>query len=209
MVFLGRVERCGGDDLGMDFLEFPASQQRIAAAFGDFAFRRVLPVDAAAILAAAVTELPVLRRRVNVVPEMDHQLCIADLGRIVGHPDRFRVPGAASADLFVAWIGRFARGVARLGTNDPWQFFEIRLGAPEAKMAVAVFPGLTAGVSAAVALVPVRKLAATAKTPSAIVRPMAIRFIMSVAPEACLRVVRTSTQRRCCSSVYRLVSDRH
>ena len=69
MVFLGRIEGCGGDNLGVDYLEFATGTQGITAAFGKLAFGFVLPVNAAAILVAAVAELLVLDRRVNVFPE--------------------------------------------------------------------------------------------------------------------------------------------
>ena len=37
VIFLGRVERRGGDDFGMDLRQSAAFQQRVSACLGDFA----------------------------------------------------------------------------------------------------------------------------------------------------------------------------
>ena len=131
MVFLGRIEGGGGDDLGMDFLEFSAGEEGIAAAFGKLAFGLVLPVDAAAILAAAVAELFVLDRRVNMLPEIIDQLRIAHPGRIVSDTHRFRVPGAAGTDLLVGRVRFLAGGVTGFGADDAGQLLEIGFDTPE------------------------------------------------------------------------------
>ena len=83
MVFLSGVEGGCRNDLGVDFLEFPAGQQGFATGFGDLAFFSVLPVNTAAVLAAAIAELFVLHSRVDVFPEIVDQLGIAQLAGVV------------------------------------------------------------------------------------------------------------------------------
>ena len=132
MVLLGRVKGRRGDDLGLDARQLAARQQGIAAALGGLALGFVLPVDAAAILAADVAELAVLHRRIDVAPEVVEQLPIADLLRVVGHANRLGVSGTAGADLFIGGIDGAAGGIAGFRGNDTRQFFEIGLDAPEA-----------------------------------------------------------------------------
>ena len=131
MVVLGLVERTGGHDLGRD---------RLLEALGDLRLRRlgqtallVIAVEnGAAVLAAMVAELAILRERIDVVPEHVEKLLVADLGWIEGDLHRLGMAGAAVRDLFVARIGDLSAGIAGRGAEHARHLVEVGLHAPEA-----------------------------------------------------------------------------
>src|SRR5262249_59603492 len=83
------------------------------------------------IVSAVVAELPILRQRIDVVPEHVEQLLIAHLGRVVHDLHRFGVAGAAARYLLVAGIGVVPAGIARGGADHSLDLVEISLYAPE------------------------------------------------------------------------------
>src|SRR5262249_22668297 len=87
--------------------------------------------DRAAVLVAVVAELPILRQRIDVVPEHVEQLLIAHLGRVVHDLHRFGVAGAAARHVLVAGIGGVPAGIARGGADHALDLVEIGLYAPE------------------------------------------------------------------------------
>src|SRR6516164_3157686 len=88
--------------------------------------------DRAAVVVAVIEELPILRQRIDVVPEHVEELVIAHLGRVVDDLHRFGMPSAAVRDLLVAGIGGVSAGVARGGADHAVDLVEIRFHAPEA-----------------------------------------------------------------------------
>src|SRR5271166_2429217 len=88
------VERSGGRDLGLDRL-LEAGLHRGLRGFGKLALLVVMIKDRSSILIAVVAELPVLRQRIDVVPEHVQELLIAEPGRIVDDLDRFGMAGSA------------------------------------------------------------------------------------------------------------------
>ena len=131
MVFLGRPEGRSRQHFGVDHRETGTFEQGVTALLGDLALGLVLPVDPAAVLAAAVAELAVLDRWVDVAPEILDQLGVADLLRIVEDAHRFGMTRAPGADRFIARVVGFASGVARFDFDDAGQFFEVGLDAPK------------------------------------------------------------------------------
>src|SRR5262245_66640615 len=94
MIVLGLVERPGRDDLRLNRLLEAALHQRLRS-LRRRALRLVVIEDRGAVLVADVAELPVLRERVDVVPENIEQLVVAHLRGGKGNLDRFGTPGTA------------------------------------------------------------------------------------------------------------------
>src|SRR5262245_18048190 len=131
VVLLRLVERSRRHDLGLD---------RLLEALGDLSLRglRQRPLllamreDRAAVLVAAVAELPILRQRIDVVPQHVDHLLVADLGRVVDDLDRLGMSGAAVRDLLVAGIDAAPADIARGGADHAFDLVEVGFHAPEA-----------------------------------------------------------------------------
>src|SRR5262249_17135828 len=98
MVFLGFVERPGRYDLGCNRLLEALLDNRV----GGFRLRTLLLTtikDRAAVLIAVVAELPILRQRIDIVPEHLEQPAIAHLRRIVHDLHPLGMAGAAMRHL--------------------------------------------------------------------------------------------------------------
>src|SRR5262249_58116175 len=95
MVLFGFVERAGRHDSGLDRL-LEALLNRRLRGLRQRALLVGMIEDRAAVLVAVVAELPILRQRIDVVPEHVEQLLIAHLGRVVHDLHRFSVAGAAA-----------------------------------------------------------------------------------------------------------------
>lgn len=112
MLFLGRIETPGGDDLGHDrLLETPGGFQLAPAGLGGRPLGIVANEDRRAVLRATVAELPVRDQWVDVAPKDIQQLFVADLAWIIKNFDGFRVTRAARGDLLVSWIGDVAADI--------------------------------------------------------------------------------------------------
>src|SRR5262249_5531217 len=112
MVFLGFVERPGRHDLGCNRLLEALLDNRLRG----FRLRTLLLAaikDRAAVLVAVVAELPILRQRIDIVPEHVEQPAIAHLRRIVHDLHRLGMAGTAMRDLLIGRIGRMTTGIAR------------------------------------------------------------------------------------------------
>mmetsp|Transcript_40954 Transcript_40954/g.119634 ORF Transcript_40954/g.119634 Transcript_40954/m.119634 type:complete len:294 (-) Transcript_40954:360-1241(-) len=107
---------------------------RVAARLDQRLLLLVIPVEARAILRAAVVALAHARRRVVRLPEPPQDVDERDLGRVVHHAHALRVAGAAGARLLVRRVGREARTVADGGGVDAaaGQAPDTLLRAPEA-----------------------------------------------------------------------------
>src|SRR6516164_2934980 len=88
--------------------------------------------DRRAVLAADIEALPVAGGRIVDPPERLEQLCVADLGRVEPHLDRFGMAGAAPADPLIARVGHMPAGVTGSGRQYPVDLAEGCLDAPEA-----------------------------------------------------------------------------
>src|SRR5262245_7962736 len=130
MVLFGFVERAGRHDRGRNGL-LEAFRNRHLRGLRQRALLVAVIEDRAAILVAGVAELPILRQRIDVVPEHVEQLLIAHLGRVVHDLHRFGVAGAAARYLLVAGIGVVPAGIARGGADHTLDLVEIGLYAPE------------------------------------------------------------------------------
>src|SRR5262249_59099346 len=131
MIVLGLVERPGRDDLRLNRLLEAALHQRLGS-LRRRALRLVVIEDRGAVLVAHVAELPVLRERIDVVPENIEKLVVAHLRGVKGDLYRFGMPGAAVRHLLVGGIGGAAAGIARRGAAHALDLVEIGLHAPEA-----------------------------------------------------------------------------
>lgn len=132
MILLGRIERAGRRDLGVNVRKASALLEHGLACFRRAPLRIVLVENRSPILIADVAELPVLHRGVDVMPEVIHQFLVADRLRVIGHPHRFRMAGPAAADLLIRRILQRAAGVTGFGAQHAWQLVEIGFHAPEA-----------------------------------------------------------------------------
>src|SRR5262249_53156632 len=94
MVLLGFVERAGRHYCGRNVL-LESVRNRSLRGLRQRALLVAVIEDRAAVLVAVVAELPILRQRIDVVPEHVEQLLIAHLGRVVHDLHRFGVAGAA------------------------------------------------------------------------------------------------------------------
>ena len=134
VISLGGIERREGTDLGDDRVRINLGLTELL----DVRLRHALLVvvgekDRRAILRAVIRPLAVqLRRVMRDRKEDPQQLAIGDLRRIVGHLDRFRVPGHAGADHLVVRRLGVAAGVARHGLGHALDVAVHRLDAPEA-----------------------------------------------------------------------------
>src|SRR5262249_15049108 len=129
-MLFGLVERPGWHDRRLDRL-LEALLNRRLRGFRQRPLLLAMIEDRAAVLVAVIAELPILRQRIDVVPEHVEQLVIAHLGRVVHDLHRFGVPGAAVRDLLVAGIGGVPAGIARGGADHAVDLVEIGLHAPE------------------------------------------------------------------------------
>src|SRR5215510_12018951 len=84
-----------------------------------------------AVLGPVVAELPVLLRRVYVMPEHVEELFVTHQFWVIDDLDRFRMAGAAGRYLVVGRILLVPTGVARGGGDHPWELVKRRLHAPE------------------------------------------------------------------------------
>src|SRR5262245_45530960 len=130
MVLFGFVERAGRNDGGSNGL-LEAFRNRRLRGFSQHTLLVAVIEDRAAVLVAVVAELPILRQRIDVVPEHVEQLLIAHLGRVIHDLHRFGVAGAAARYLLVAGIGGVPAGIARGGADHALDFVEVGLYAPE------------------------------------------------------------------------------
>src|SRR4029450_13879857 len=88
--------------------------------------------DGGAVLAPVVAELPVLLRRVNVMPEYVEELFVTHLFWVVHYLDRFRMAGPAGRPLMVGGLLLVPADVARSGGDHAGELVKWRLHAPKA-----------------------------------------------------------------------------
>ena len=135
MVVLGEIEIGCGRDFGGDramarrrqpLLELIAGLQRQRFLCG------VADIDAGSVLRADIVALAHALGRVVVLPELAQQFGIADLRRLVDHPDHLVVAGPAGADLLIGCVRGRSGGVANHRHPNTGQVPEPPLDAPEA-----------------------------------------------------------------------------
>src|SRR6266568_6800647 len=88
--------------------------------------------DGGAVLVPVVAELPILLRRVDVMPEHVEELFVTHLFWIIDYLDRFRMAGAAGRHLVVGRIFLVPASIARGGGDHAGELVKWRLHAPEA-----------------------------------------------------------------------------
>src|SRR5215831_20847078 len=88
--------------------------------------------DGGAVLGPVVAELPILLRRVYVMPEHVEELFVTHQFWVIDNLDRFCMAGAAGRYLVVGRILLVPTGVARGGGDHTGQLVKWRLHTPEA-----------------------------------------------------------------------------
>ena len=131
MIFLGRIEGSGGADRGHDRDAQLARGLRLGR-FGGAPFGGVGDEDRGPILIALVAELAVGVGRIDRPQEAGNEVGVADLPRIVDHPHRFEMTGAAAADLLVGRVGGAAATEAGRRRDHARHMLEGGFGGPEA-----------------------------------------------------------------------------
>src|SRR6202521_448759 len=127
VVVLGGSEGRGRHNLRRDFL-FEAIGDFLLGLLGQSLLLVVVREDDALISGPLVTELAFGIERVDIVPVMVEQRRVADLGGVVGHPDRLFVALMAA----VSGVGGGAAGIARHGLGHAIDLVECSLHTPEA-----------------------------------------------------------------------------
>src|SRR5215472_16354283 len=87
--------------------------------------------DGGAVLGPVVAELPILLRRVYVMPEHVEELFVTHQFWVIDHLDRFRMAGTTCRYLVVGRILRVPTSVARGGGDHAGKLVKRRLHAPE------------------------------------------------------------------------------
>src|SRR3989442_4865512 len=132
VVLLGGIELGGRHDLGDDQpLDRLGLHQRFLRSLGKPLLRLVVVEDGRAVLESIVTELPVRRGWINVVPEDLQELGVADLGGIEEDLDRLRVAGLPGRHVLVGRILLHAAGIAGRGGNHAVHLVQRLFHAPE------------------------------------------------------------------------------
>src|SRR5690606_18801467 len=133
VVILGRVELRGRDDLRDDRAwQLAALLELPLRALCELALLLVVIEDRAAVLLAAIAELPAGIDRIDVAPKHAEQRLVAHDVRIVLDLDGLGVPGIAARHLLVLRIRDVSADVAGSRRNDAVDLVERFLHAPEA-----------------------------------------------------------------------------
>src|SRR5207253_6950157 len=133
VVLLGGIELRGRHDLGDDQpLESLGLHQRLLRFLSKPLLRLVVVEDGRAVLKSIVTELPVWRGGINVVPEDLQEHGVADLGGIEEDLDRLRVAGFPGRHVLVGRILPHAAGIAGRGGDYAVHLVQRLFHAPEA-----------------------------------------------------------------------------
>ena len=100
VILLRRIERAGGQDLRRD-LAVKTLEDLLARRVGCAPLLRAPHEHGRMVIGTGVTRLAVRLERVDVVPERSQQRLVADLCRVVDHPDRFEMARVPLNDLRV------------------------------------------------------------------------------------------------------------
>src|SRR5262249_25086181 len=130
VILFGLVERTSRHDRRLDRL-LEALLNRRLRGFRQRPLLVAMIEDRAAVLVAVIAELPILRQRIDVVPEHVEQLVMLPLGGVDPALPPFGGPGAAGGARLVGGMGGVPAGIARGGADHALDLVEIGLHAPE------------------------------------------------------------------------------